>query len=638
MTEVVVWKKLRFFHTTLTTTVKACTLRFMIKHVLLLLSLLFLSGCTEPTDEGQSVYTKAIQLDTKNSDWIDAGSFNKDYKYVIKVQAKTLGFREHLPIGSARFCPDSSNHECNAINGKLTSNSPVSPYGDVGKVAVCISSSPSSCASAFVVDQALCDIGNAPAEINSTCSSGTQIGMKKTLENTQLENGRILLKVLDTDYTDNKGVYEVFVETYGPDDTNVLGSVTEYVLHPLLGYTNAKGDFQKGEIGKVAEMFWSNLIKGGGNIIRIMLVLYIAILGVYVVMGGVELTHKDLISRAIKIGIICTLLSPGSINFFNNYFLDLFTKGQTELINYVVRDVGALPTQGSNPDFNSMFKFTSVIATLFSAKMLKLLFSFLLWFPFGIILCLMLVVTMVEYLIAVVEAIIAYLIAATAIQFLIALGPIFISLLLFEKTKDYCKKWVLALVSFTAQPAILWAVILVVSNLIFSFLYSLMSINIEWVPIISIYFQPFELWSRLDLFTIYFYNPVDSVLMIFVNVIAFFMLVRLMKNVTPLGADIASKLFGGTAAKAGAGMAAEVGKAIRNKLENPDKSFDPAQKNKGKGDDGAKGKDRGGAGGVSAKDMGVKAGADGGGAGAGGGKGGGVAGVAAAAGKAKGGG
>lgn len=217
------------------------------------------------------------------------------------------------------------------------------------------------------------------------------------------------------------------------------------------------------------------------RIIFVILTLYIVIWGIYIALGFTQTSLKDFISRVFKIGIVLSLIHPYSFNFFNQYLFGLFIDGSQELIGMV-----ANPYCDSSNSSVNYFAFTNyAIHTFFDSPYLLLrISSTIVAFPIGWLCFIVFCLAMFSYFVAVLRAILAYLIAYTAVGLVISLGPIFIVTLLFERTKHLFTGWMGALVSFAMEPVILFATIVLVTLFVDQALYDVMG-QLEWLPFLD---------------------------------------------------------------------------------------------------------------------------------------------------------
>lgn len=360
--------------------------------------------------------------------------------------------------------------------------------------------------------------------------------------------GRIWLRIVDEDgnYQENYGRYKVIVKQ--PASSSTPGSFLSKLINGIINPITRQIDmisqtmFENGEHSAVFK-----------NIIRILLLLYIMFYGVGLLIGTQQITHRDLLVRLIKIGVILTLMSDTGINFFNEYLFNFLKNGQRELLN-IVSNPQLAQMETGRLNIDSLFGFTNfVLTTIFSKHFFSILMAFLLWFPIGWVCLIMLLYTVIVYIFAILEVIIMYVIAYTAIGLFIALGPLFIPLMLFERTKSLFNEWISAMVSYTMQPVVMFATILLITAFINETIYNLLTLKLHSTPIFEMYID-FGI-KKLTLFTIYWINPVDPVLQVLTDILIFYLFIELLKKVTKLSTDLSQYIFGRTA---GAGVASEI--------------------------------------------------------------------------------
>jgi len=365
------------------------------------------------------------------------------------------------------------------------------------------------------------------------------------------QNGTIWLRIIDnpnpysaSNYADNYGRYQVVISQPNIEvPGSFLSDLAEMVINPITAQIDTISQTMF-ETGSQSQAFM--------NIIRAALVLYIVLYGFTFLIGAEEITQSDFFVRIVKIGIILTLISPTGLSFFNTYLFSLFKNGQRELIN-LITDPSAASVETGQLNYNSLFAFADyAISTFFSSHFFSVLSAFLMWFPIGWVCLILLLYAIVVYVFAILEVVIAYVIAYTAIGLLIALGPVFIPLLLFKQTSHLFGAWIRAMVTYMMEPVIMFAGIILITAFVNDTLYNLLNLQLQSVPIIPI-FLDFGSLGKLDLFTIYWINPVQPTMQILTDILIFYIFIELLKKVTKISEEIANKIFesGGTGGVAG---------------------------------------------------------------------------------------
>jgi type IV secretory pathway VirB6-like protein len=341
-------------------------------------------------------------------------------------------------------------------------------------------------------------------------------------------------------YGDNLGSYKVTVETKKVN--TALSDLFNSLINPIRGiifgycrvpgenvdpalkynitesgcgnYVDAKGESHPGWQPGITRMMYDKLVNvtvdGKGNIssngflsaLRASLVLYVIIYGGMFMMGMVEDKQEDFLKRIIRFGMLATLLSAGSWNFFNNYLFSLFTEGIDSLI-------GAMTIQFSPTDSsvmidpvtgdpivtgsaavgvsNNIFAFADMTASKFlNLDSLKKIMGLLFASPLGIVYVILILMGLVLFVFSLVKALLLYLLALLAISLLLILAPIFISFMLFERTRPLFDGWIKNLMNYTLQPVLVFAAISIFNVFIYTALAKLLHYGVCWETVWSL--------------------------------------------------------------------------------------------------------------------------------------------------------
>lgn len=284
------------------------------------------------------------------------------------------------------------------------------------------------------------------------------------------------------------------------NETNFLSRVATFLITPITSQVNI-----------VSQEIFIQIVTNPTFqlIVNITLILYVIIWGIYIALGLTQTSLKNFIGRVFRIGVVLALITPYSYTFFNKYLFTLFTAGTQELIGMV-----ANPYCYDSETQVNYFAFTNyTMHTLFGQPHLFLrISSTIMAFPIGWLCFVIFCYTIVLYFIAILRAILAYLIAYTAIGLVISLGPLFIVMLLFERTKNLFLGWLGVLVSFAMEPVILFATIVLVTLFVDQALYDVMG-TLEWQPFLNFWVNfgaptnCADTWKCIEIIDIYWYLP-----------------------------------------------------------------------------------------------------------------------------------
>lgn len=241
------------------------------------------------------------------------------------------------------------------------------------------------------------------------------------------------------------------------------------------------------------------------------LALYIAVYGAQVLMGTARLEGGEIAIRLIKMAIVWLFVTQGSwgIGIVYNFFVG-FT---VESIDWVLSGpmqfctawdyTSANCIAGKGDNVSNIFnvidaKIEFMVKDMFAGngKIISfiIVLSFLLPPLFFMILSL---IWMVVSIFA--QSLISFLMAITAVAFLIALSPIFLCFMLFQSTKHVFDSWLKYIISYSIQPMIVFAIIALWINITSNFLNFVKEVS----DIVTVYDQSEETGVVV--------NPVDTI-------------------------------------------------------------------------------------------------------------------------------
>lgn len=319
----------------------------------------------------------------------------------------------------------------------------------------------------------------------TTLSDGTFSGAANN-------TGTLWLRVYDTPnaYQDNSGEYYVHVSVDNSNHT--LSNLIAGLVDPI-----------KAQVGLAAASIYSNL--AGNSYFHKMVValinLYIIVYAILFIVGIVQISQLDLVIRLVKIGVLLNLInSNASWGFFSQNLFNIFVNGSDYLLTTVTT------TNTVSPGTSGLFVFVDQTVGQFFTEYTWIRITSLLFSITGIIYACVVIATMIIYMMAIVEAIMAYLFALIAVSLMIAVSPIFIACILFNRTKELFDNWLKYIINFSLQPVILFACIMFVNKLVLLSFYQAMSFRVCWGCAIPFYFSLFGLF-KVKLFCYNYYLP-----------------------------------------------------------------------------------------------------------------------------------
>jgi type IV secretory pathway VirB6-like protein len=268
-------------------------------------------------------------------------------------------------------------------------------------------------------------------------------------------------------YYNNSGKYHVRVKSQIPasgNSSNFIGWVIKPILNVIDGEKDDPSTLEvESSIGQV-ERVYSLLIADSRYqaILQIALVTMFTFYGFGYLIGVVEMSHGDIISRIIKIGIIYFFVGESGWYWFDKIVVTFFKEGTDYLAFMMASAFDNSPElldairNGNYYDKAILFSsvdrvFDLVFSMTVGKKISALLFASI----FGWAYMWIIWMSFMLYVLAVSNAVLLYLTAQVFITVLLVLGPLFFIFTLFSQTKDMFDNWLKQLIGFSLQQIFL---------------------------------------------------------------------------------------------------------------------------------------------------------------------------------------
>ncbi len=291
-----------------------------------------------------------------------------------------------------------------------------------------------------------------------------------------LTTGNIWYKVLDDYYNDNVGQYIVTTKAI----TKTAGMASQFLNDLISPFVQA--------VSQASWVIYHNFTYAEFmRIVKLSLILYIILYGMQFALGLVSISGQDVFIRIFKLAVVIELFQPNSWDFFNHYFFQLFISGRDQLIATITGDYSTNKV--------GVFGFVDNLFNVFFAPGTWLKVIALLPYVVGFLFLVGLIFVIIMYVFIIAKVIVSYLLAVVTVSFLVSLAPIFITLLIFNRTKKYFDNWIKVLVDYALQPVLMFTV-LYITNLIFMELWNAtMNFKVCYGGVYNIYF-PLKSWTK----------------------------------------------------------------------------------------------------------------------------------------------
>ncbi|MFT7098449.1 MAG: type IV secretory pathway VirB6-like protein [Rickettsiales bacterium] len=291
--------------------------------------------------------------------------------------------------------------------------------------------------------------------------------------------------IADRYYTDNSGGYGVtFVGGFiRGEDVGLLESIVGSVEEIILGKVVAEEDnpimanVQNKRVGGAIEYLYNLIVKDSVFIllVQMCLILYIAVFGIFVLSGTIEISRKELTKRLVKIALVIFFTTETSWYFYNQIVVGFFKDGMDYVISIFMTmadseiDPTSLTTasqldRSQYGENSTRFTYVDImIRKLFSAPVSKRILSLVLEpmnvVIMGAIYVMVIYALIFGFLLVMLSAALYYIKILLGLVFVLALGPIFMITVLFDKTDEIFKRWLTYMASQSLQIVSLFLIL-----------------------------------------------------------------------------------------------------------------------------------------------------------------------------------
>lgn len=305
------------------------------------------------------------------------------------------------------------------------------------------------------------------------------------------EVGKILL--LDKYYSDNQGGYNLdFKSGFIVDTTSDKISISSRfkdIEQFLLGTSKPHEDDDRTD-GFIYKVYQNILDSGFETIAKAALALFVAIKGLYVILGFTEMKKKDFILFCIRIAFLFSIVDSNGWAFYNKTFINYFVNaviGFVDLMAQIFNNIYDLVLPSSIVN-NSMKIFEKSPTTTNAYEIWRYLTIFDNIFDFlkdptlhkrivslvfvkgnpaiGIIMFLMSYYMLYKFIKAIITSIVPLIIITAQIAILLPLAPIFLVFMFFQRTETYFKNWVKNMASRSFELIVFFFVLFTTTGLI----------------------------------------------------------------------------------------------------------------------------------------------------------------------------
>ncbi|WP_175868937.1 type IV secretion system protein [Bartonella gabonensis] len=233
------------------------------------------------------------------------------------------------------------------------------------------------------------------------------------------------------------------------DKFSPFASISGYILKPL---------------DNVMDTTVSSLSSAISAPLNLAAIIFIFLYGYNVMTGRVALSMQSLLNNVVKIVVVTTMATNAET--FNTYVKDIFFNDLSNAIGNVLN---------SNPANSNVFDYILLKA---SDRYQEVLYNA--WFFEKIVVGLLGSIMLLAVILFCIGGFIVQMFAQVALVMIIGLGPLFISLYLFNATRKYSDAWITTLVNFT----ILQVLVIMLGTIICQVILQVLNVSYESIYIL----------------------------------------------------------------------------------------------------------------------------------------------------------
>jgi type IV secretion system protein VirB6 len=314
------------------------------------------------------------------------------------------------------------------------------------------------------------------------------------------------------------------------------------------------------------------------KVIRALLVLYIMLFGLQFSLGITKINHLDFVSRMFKVIFVAGLMNEQTFDFFNTYIFDLVYNFSDEIMGAIYsKQISSTP----GIDNNLAMFFEEVYGVFASPIFYLQLVAQIGTGLSGIITFLIIFLSLIMFLIPVLEFICIYLLSSLGVSILLALAPIFLIFVLFQSTRHLFDNWIRFLARYIFEPSMFFIGLSILTKLFLIYVDQVLGYSVcskcsivFKIPFVETMFPTLRGLESVPIFCLYWFAPwgYDAISTPFASSLPHIVALAVISFCTfkyaHLSSQICEKIFGlvsnpGSTSKVGSGLEKDLIKKIK---------------------------------------------------------------------------
>jgi len=276
----------------------------------------------------------------------------------------------------------------------------------------------------------------------------------------------------------NKGLFGNFLASL------LIGQLTKNLYGDSTFWKENNADTGKGMVKKgIIYSAVTGLLKdyNFNLVVFFCIILFITIQGAGLVMGTKSLAVKDLFTDFFRISIVLLFTSAKGWDYYYDFIIRPILFGS----KYIAYKFNQSLTASATPDTPFGLIDTALFYAV-SPQAMEKIFALFVSGYYGIFYLIAIFFAVVTLLILNLRGMLLYASTMIIAGFLLCCGPIFMVLLIFERTKDFFKTWLTTLVGVAVQQFMIYMVLILMNYIVIAFIRAAMFYEVCWATVLGI--------------------------------------------------------------------------------------------------------------------------------------------------------
>jgi type IV secretory pathway VirB6-like protein len=292
----------------------------------------------------------------------------------------------------------------------------------------------------------------------------------------------------------NKGVFGTWLASL------IIGQLTTRIYGDSSFWKTNDVDAGKGMLQKTNSSGFNGIIhstvknflgdKDVKLVVSMCIILYITLYGVGIIVGTKSIAIKDVLPDVFRIFIVILFTSARGWDYYFDFIIRPLLFGA----KYLAYKFNVSLSGGANPE-TPFGLLDQALFYVFSPLAMEKILAFVISGYFGFFYLIAIMFAVLSLLILNFRGILLYASTMVIAGFMLCAGPIFIVMLIFDRTKDFFKTWFKALAALSLQQFMIYIVLILTNYILIAFIKTAMFYEVCWGTVLGMTFKiPLPSW------------------------------------------------------------------------------------------------------------------------------------------------